>query len=62
LWDPASRLVLALKSFIFCTSPPMFGMFEVADKAGGFGAGATLCLAYNGNCLADAIPEILDKN
>lgn len=32
-------------------------MFEVADKAGGFGAGATLCRAYNGNCLADAIPN-----
>lgn len=32
-------------------------MFEVADKAGGFGAGATLCRVYNGNCLADAIPD-----
>ncbi|KYM95512.1 hypothetical protein ALC62_13942 [Cyphomyrmex costatus] len=30
-------------------------MFEVADKAGGFGAGATLCREYSGNCLADAI-------
>lgn len=33
-------------------------MFEVADKAGGFGAGATLCRAYNGNCLAEAIPKV----
>ncbi|KYN28883.1 hypothetical protein ALC57_01847 [Trachymyrmex cornetzi] len=32
-------------------------MFEVADKAGGFGAGATLCRVYNGNCLAEAIPN-----
>jgi len=56
-WDAASRLVLALKSFIFCTNPPILGIFEVADKAGGFGAGATLCRVYNGNCLADAIPN-----